>query len=64
MRRCRRPEDIPHVLSREALDKALAEARWLRHCQQVEVRDLQPGEEAGPPRPAEDVTVPGAKPLP
>jgi len=47
-----RPEDIPRLLDRETLEKAMAEARFLVGRHAVEVRSLEPGEAPGLPRPA------------
>ncbi len=53
-----RPEDIPQLLGKTALEQALSEARFLRGQFAVDVRDLEPGEEAGMPRPAGDFDIP------
>jgi hypothetical protein len=51
LRRPLRPEDIPHVLNQETLSKVMEEARFLRSQHQVDVQNLAPGEEPGPPKP-------------
>lgn len=43
-RRVARPEDIPHLLSEDALARAMEEARTLRSHHRVDVQPLTPGE--------------------
>lgn len=48
-----RPEDIPRRLSADALERAMAEARFLFTQHGVDVRSLVPGETPDMPRPAD-----------
>lgn len=61
IKRRMRPEDIPHILPSEALARVMEEARLLKQAYQVDVQELQPGEEAGPPTPAGGITIPENK---
>ncbi len=58
VRKASRPEDIPSLLDKTSLEQALSEAHFLRSRFAVDVRDLEPGEEAGMPRPAGDFELP------
>jgi hypothetical protein len=52
------PQDIPKLLDKQSLEQVMREAQMLKASYHVEVRELAPGEEAGPPRPAGDFPHP------